>query len=48
VDGFLEQLSSLSDRVNSFLPGDEELRPGQVAAQAGLRAHHPIVIVPGE
>ena len=48
VDGFLEQLSRVSDQVNSLLPGqDDDLRPGQLAAEAGLRAHHPIVIVPG-
>lgn len=47
VDGFLERLEHLSDRMNNLLPGDDALRPGQVAAQQGVRAHHPIVIIPG-
>lgn len=48
VDGFLEHLEQWQDRVNNLLPGEEALRPGQVAAQAGVKAHHPIVIIPGD
>jgi hypothetical protein len=44
IDGFMERLS---DGVNILLPSDDSLRPGQVAAQAGVKAHHPIVIIPG-
>lgn len=47
MDGFLEHLSKVSDRVNSILEGDDAPRPGQLAAAAGLKAHHPIVIIPG-
>jgi hypothetical protein len=51
VNGFLEDLADLSDhvsdQVNKLLPGDELPRPGQLAAKAGLQAHHPIVIIPG-
>lgn len=48
LDGFLDKLSNLSDTVSYILPGGDELpRPGQLAAKAGLRAHHPVIIIPG-
>eukprot|EP00882_Tetradesmus_deserticola_P005236 GHRQ01005513.1.p1 GENE.GHRQ01005513.1~~GHRQ01005513.1.p1 ORF type:complete len:320 (+),score=124.15 GHRQ01005513.1:183-1142(+) len=46
LDGFLETLSNLSDTVSSII-GEEGPRPGQVAAKKGMKAHHPVVIVPG-
>jgi hypothetical protein len=46
LDGFLERLANISDTVNSII-GEEGLRPGQLAAEQGLRAHHPVIIIPG-
>ncbi|WIA16398.1 hypothetical protein OEZ85_013090 [Tetradesmus obliquus] len=46
LDGFLEKLANLSDTVSSII-GDDGPRPGQMAAKQGLKAHHPVVIVPG-
>jgi hypothetical protein len=46
IDGFLEKLANLSDTVSSII-GDDGPRPGQLAAKKGMKAHHPVVIVPG-
>ncbi|KAF6256224.1 Lecithin:cholesterol acyltransferase-domain-containing protein [Scenedesmus sp. NREL 46B-D3] len=46
LDGFLEKLANLSDTVSSII-AEEGPRPGQLAAKKGMRAHHPVVIVPG-
>lgn len=46
LDGLLERIANLSDTVSNFM-GDEGPRPGQIAAAQGLRAHHPIIIIPG-
>jgi hypothetical protein len=46
LDGFLEKLANLSDTVSSII-GEDGPRPGQLAAKQGLKAHHPVVIVPG-
>lgn len=48
IDGFLETLANLSDTVSNILPGGDDLpRPGQLAAKEGLKAHHPVIIIPG-
>jgi hypothetical protein len=47
LDGFLEKLANLSDTVSSII-GEDGPRPGQLAAKKGIKAHHPVVIVPGE
>jgi hypothetical protein len=46
LDGFLEKLANLSDTVSSII-GEDGPRPGQLAAKQGMKAHHPVVIVPG-
>jgi hypothetical protein len=48
MDGFLEHLAQLQERVSAIVDFDDEAeRPGQLAAKAGLRAHHPVIIIPG-
>jgi hypothetical protein len=40
----LPNVTALSSRLS---PAETRLRPGQVAARKGLRAHHPVILIPG-